>query len=200
MKRKTEDDRADGLLEASTLTRRFASKLADAAAGLPILDVACGSGRNAILLSHLGCSVICVDKDLTRLTQRLRLSGTSFNKASEHLVLWQVDLIKELWPFGPSCVGGIINVHFFVPTLLPLFEKSLSPGGYLLLETAPGCGGNYLELPKTGEVSAILGNAFDIDFYKEGKAGPRGFGAVTVQLFARRRTEGNERLTRPPAC
>jgi SAM-dependent methyltransferase len=189
MKRKTEDDSADALLEASTLMRRFASRLADATAGLPILDVACGSGRNAILLSHLGCSVICVDKDLTRLTQRLRLSGNSLSKASEHLVLRQVDLIKETWPFGHSSVGGIVNVHFFVPALLPSFEKSLSSGGYLLLETAPGCGGNYVELPKAGEVRASLGSAFDFDFYQEGKAGPREFGAVTVQLLARRRKE-----------
>lgn len=32
--------------------RTFASKIADAAAGKPILDVACGSGRNAMLLAQ----------------------------------------------------------------------------------------------------------------------------------------------------
>ena len=66
MKRKTATGRRTAALsESSALVRRFASRLVDAAAGLPILDVACGSGRHALLLLQLGCSiVICVDKDL----------------------------------------------------------------------------------------------------------------------------------------
>jgi len=52
---------------ASPLVRRFASAIAEAANGAPILDVACGSGRNAMIFAELGCNVICVDIDLTRL-------------------------------------------------------------------------------------------------------------------------------------
>jgi hypothetical protein len=88
-----------------------------------------------------------------------------------------------------SRVGGIINVHFLLPALFPFCESSLSPGGYLLLETVPGCGGNYLELPKAGGIRSALGKAFDFEFYKEGKVGPRGYDAVTVQLLARRRDD-----------
>ena len=170
------------------MVRRFASRLVDAAAGLPILDVACGSGRHAMLLLRLGCTVICVDKELAALQTRLvRLSRTLFSKVSGNLVLQRLDLIKDPWPFGPRTVGGILNVHFFTPRLFPFFARSLSPGGYLLFETVPGCGGNYLELPKAGEVRNALGKAFDFEFYKEGRVGPRAYDAVTVQTLARRR-------------
>jgi SAM-dependent methyltransferase len=168
-------------LEPSALVRRFGSKIAAAALGKPILDVACGSGRNAIFLATLGCSIICVDRDVTRLqNQKLPLP------VSRQLILRQLDLVKDSWPFGSCAVGGIVNVHFLLPELFPLFEYSLSPGGYLLLETVPGCGGNYLELPKARELREALGKGFDIEFYKEARVGPADYDAVTVRLLAGR--------------
>jgi SAM-dependent methyltransferase len=176
------------LFEPSPLVRRFASKIVNAAAGKPVIDVACGSGRNAILLSQLGCAVICVDKDLSLLqTQQQRLSGTLLGRALAQLTLNQMDLLKDPWPFGGGTLGGVVNIHFLLPALFPFFESSLSPGGYLLVGTVPACGGNYLQLPKKGELKMALAKAFDFEFYKEGKAGPRGYDAVTVQLLAKRR-------------
>lgn len=187
-RRRLADHATNTWLEASPLVRKFASTIADAAAGLPILDVACGSGRNALLLSQLGCTVICVDRDLSGLaTQRLRLRRTAAMRVSERLMLQRLDLVQDPWPFGPCAVGGIVNVHFFLPALFPSFVSSLSPGGYLLFETAPGCGGNYLELPKAGDVKTALGKAFDLEFYQEGKVGPHDYDAVTVRVLARRR-------------
>jgi hypothetical protein len=46
-----------------------------------------------------------------------------------------------------------------------------------------------MELPKAGEMRLALGKAFDFEFYKESKVGPRGYDAVTVQLIARRRDD-----------
>ena len=117
----------------------------------------------------------------------MRLSRTLLSKVPGQLVLQRLDLMKDPWPFGSGTVGGILNIHFFAPTLFPFFARSLSPGGYLLFETVPGCGGNYLELPKAGEVRTALGKAFDIEFYKEGQVGPHAYNAVTVQTLARRR-------------
>jgi hypothetical protein len=175
------------LVESSPLMRRFSFKIAVAAAGKPILDVACGSGRNALPLCQLGCTVICMDKDLAPLQSQQRLWCRSrFKGAVGRLVPRQLDLLAGSWPFGPSTVGGIINVHFLVPTLLPFFESSLSSGGYLLLETVPGCGGNYRQLPRAGELQAALANAFDFEYYKERRVGPRDCDAVTVRLLAKR--------------
>ena len=149
-------------LKPTPLVRRFASKIA-ATAGAPILDVACGSGRNAIVLAELGCTVICLDKDLSPIkVQQAELSHTHLKQASQRLNLQRLDFDRDPWPFATSSVGGIINVHFFLPALLPFFEKSLIPGRYLLLETVPGCGGNYLQLPKAGEVKIALESAYDL--------------------------------------
>lgn len=178
-------------LEPSPLVRRFAPKIAEAAAGKPLIDVACGSGRNALTFAQVGCSVICVDQDLAGLQAHVKhLRRTELRKAVAKLSLQQMDLLNDRWPFTTGFAGGIINVHFLLPELFPSFERSLSPGGYLLLETVPGCGGNYLELPKAGELRSALERAFDLEFYQERKAGPVAFDAVTVRVLARKRRSG----------
>lgn len=172
-------------LEPCPLVRRFAPKIAGAALGKPILDVACGSGRNAIFLANGGCAVICVDKNLASLqAQKERLP------ASLELRLRKLDLVHDSWPFGQCSLGGIVNVHYLQPELFRCFEQSLMPGGYLLLKTVPGCGGNYLELPTAGALRRRLEGAFDFEFYEERNVGPHDCNAVTVRLLARRRATG----------
>jgi SAM-dependent methyltransferase len=174
-------------LAPTKLVQRFGAKIVACAAGRPIVDVACGSGRNAVFLSLLGSSVVCVDRDLTAIrSQQKRLSGTSMQDAFERLTLMQLDLVQEPWPFGKCSIGGIINIHFLAPMLFKCFENSLLPGGCLLLETVPGCGGNYRQLPKAGELRTALEEAFDFRLYRERRAGPLGYQAATVQVFAQR--------------
>jgi SAM-dependent methyltransferase len=177
-----------GVLAPSALVRRFASKIASSALDMPILDVGCGSGRNAFFIARLGCALICLDKDLSPLNQGRASFGTEC-RLTESLAIQKIDLLKEPWPCELSSVGGIINVHCFLPTLFPFFANSLRPGGYLLLETPPACGGNFRELPKTGELKAVLEKWFEFDLYRERPAGPRKNGAVAVQIVAKRREE-----------
>ena len=99
----------------------------------------------------------------------------------------QVDLATEPWPFARDRLGGIVNVHFLLPVLFNRFKSSLSLGRYLLIETVPAHGGNFLELPTEGEIRSALEGSFDFDFYKETPAGPPGYDKVTVKLLARRR-------------
>ena len=63
---------------------------------------------------------------------------------------------------------------------------SLAPGGYLLLETVSGRGGNYLELPTAGAIRADLQNAFCFERYEERKVGPVDANSVAVKLLAKR--------------
>jgi tellurite methyltransferase len=185
--KRTSDDTTSCALKPSPLVRRFAAKIAAAAAGKPILDVACGSGRNAMTLAQLGCTVFCMDRDLTSLRSHVgHLRRTELRKATTRLSLHQLDFGKDQWPFTACHAGGIIDVHFLLPELFPFFERSLSAGGYLLLETVPGCGGNYLELPKVGEVRSFFEKGLQIDWYKERKVGPPGYDAVTVQMLAKK--------------
>jgi SAM-dependent methyltransferase len=170
---------------ASALVRRFASTIADATNGAPILDVACGSGRNAMVFAELGCIVICVDIDLTRLKNQLTAQGSGFGPSSR-LQLHTLDLINDPWPFKAGAIGAIINIHFLLPTLFPCFAYSLNHGGYLLIETISGRGGNYLELPAAGEVKSAFEAGFHLELYEERKVGPEESDAVTVKLLGRR--------------
>jgi SAM-dependent methyltransferase len=174
---------------ASPFLRRFASKIVEGAQGAPILDVACGSGRNAIFLAQMGCTVFCLDKDLTGLDAaqtRLRYLAKRTDAAGQ-IVPIALDLEADALPFGASALGGIVNIHYLLPRLFPWFARSLRGGGYLLLETPGRHGGNYLELPRKGALPSALDNAFDIELCREGKAGPKKYDAVTVRLLAKRR-------------
>lgn len=178
-------------LQPSPLVRRFASRLAQASLGKPIIDVACGTGRNALVFSQLGCSVICVDKDLSGLrNEQDRLQHTDFKDASARLTMHEMDLREDPWPFSEASAGGIVNVHFLLPSLFPLFESSMAEQGYLLLETVPGHGGNYLQLPEAGQLRTAFEKSFIFEFYRERPAGPRSLRRVTVQLLAKRHRAG----------
>jgi SAM-dependent methyltransferase len=170
----------------SPFVRRFAKQVVASASGKPILDVACGSGRNAFFLERIGGTVICIDRDLSS----FNANPLVLRDAKTHpvgLVPRVVDLVKDPWPFTMNSVGGIINIDFLLPMLFPFFARSLSPGGLFLLETVSGRGGNYRELPQEGELKAALGQAFDLTFYEERSAGPSGQSAVAVKLLARRK-------------
>jgi SAM-dependent methyltransferase len=168
------------------LLRRFAACITSSSQGAPILDIACGAGRNATFLAKCGCDVVCVDKDLTRL-RHLCESDSSQDAYRRNLRLCEMDLVQDPWPFGAGAAGGILCVHFLLAALFPFFESSLLPGGCLLIETVPAHGGNYLELPRAGQLRSALQHAFSFEFYKERKAGPGNYDAVTVQLCAKRR-------------
>jgi hypothetical protein len=60
------------------------------------------------------------------------------------------------WPFELNSLGGVVNVHYLNPKLFPFFTNSIRKGGILLIETVPGCGGNYLELPKSGYIRSAF--------------------------------------------
>jgi SAM-dependent methyltransferase len=172
--------------QAAPFLRRYSQQLIDSSHGAPIVDVACGSGRNALFLAELGCDVFCLDRDLNQLGQILT-SGTVRPAVAEKLRLCKLDLVNDPWPFEPQTVGGIINIHLTVAALFPCFGAALLPGGCLLVETVPAHGGNFLELPRARQLRSALEDAFDLEFYRERKAGPGNYDAVIVRLFAKRR-------------
>lgn len=173
--------------DAAPFVRKCAEKIVATANGKPILDVACGSGRNAIFLARLGGTVICIDKDLSAFDVNLKRQRDILTGLATRLIPEKIDLQKDPWPFGPGSVGGIINVHCLLTALLPSFAMSLTPQAYCLIETVPGHGANYLELPQRGELKAVLGHAFDMEFYEERPVGPSERNAVTVKVLARRK-------------
>jgi hypothetical protein len=135
----------------------------------------------------LGGTVICIDKDLSSFHANPQLLDGFVTPSAPRLQSRKIDLRIDHWPFTSRSIGGIINVHFLLPLLFPLFADSLTPCGYLLLETVAGHGENYRELPQEGELKTALKDAFDLAFYKERPVGPSEHHAVAVQLLGKRK-------------
>ncbi len=172
---------AAALFNSSPTLLRFARQIANEIQGA-VLDVPCGYGRNARLMSSLGCRVICLDNN----TQAIAAIKNNASPNAGELVPMLCDLKKDPWTFPNNSLGAILNIHFVMPELLARFEQSLMPGGFLFIETYDNRGGNYLALPKPGEFENLLSPAFDFLYYIERRAGPPKSNACTVRLLAKK--------------
>jgi SAM-dependent methyltransferase len=155
----------------------------------PVLDAGCGFGRNAAALASRGLSVVCVDQNLGRLHTLVRLASSHIAEFQQpipkvgQLYPLLANLKQSQWPFAQKCFGAIICVHFLDIGLLDAFRASLVTGGHLYIETFGGHGGNYLELPKIGQLRDLLLPHFQLSIYRERKVGPTDYRAVSVRLF-----------------
>ena len=159
---------------------QFGEELGRNAKG-PILDVACGYGRNAAYIASFGANVVCIDGDTAALDHIKTLPE------AHRLTTMKLHLLDDPWPFVHESVGAIVNVHYYHPTLLDKFIQSLKSGGFLCLETIGGHGGNYHDLPPREYVRDQLAEWFDLRYYKENLACPEHSDAVSVKLFAIKR-------------
>jgi SAM-dependent methyltransferase len=108
------------------------SRLREAAALGPVLDLACGRGRNALAAAEAGIAVVGVDRDPLALSElcgeararRLRVSGLRADLESGAGI-----------PVRPGTCGAILVFRFLFRPLAPAIEAALAPGGLLLYET-----------------------------------------------------------------
>ena len=120
----------------------FLAEHAKALSG-PVLSLAEGEGRNAVFLASLGLDVLGVDSSETGLTKAQKLAaakGVSIRTAV-------ADLADYTPPAGTF--GSVISIFAHLPSVIrqrlyPLVERSLKPGGLILLEAY-----TLAQLPKT---------------------------------------------------
>jgi SAM-dependent methyltransferase len=168
-------------LKPSAYVKHFAQTVAESVQGYPVADIGCGSGRNAVFIAQMGCNVICIDKNFSRLCKN------EFDlPIQKRLEVRLLDALNEPWPFARCTLGGIIVVDFLPWPLFPHLTDSLIPNGYLLLETVSGRGENFRELPKAGQLEATFKGRLIIEDYREKYLRPRSSGAVTVKMIGRR--------------
>ena len=141
-------------------------------------DLACGYGRHVRLLEKAGYFVLAIDLDIVALR--------SIRKENPRTSLVCVDLRASL-PLKAGSLGLAVAVHFPIPDLIPLVATALAPGGYAILESVGGRGGNWQELPKKGEMRRRLSREFQILKLQEREVGPLDNDAVTVGAFVRRK-------------
>jgi SAM-dependent methyltransferase len=149
-----------------------------------VLDIAAGSGRNALFLAGHGAHVDMIDIAHAGLTHALaggRTCGLQLNAV-------QADLTN--YPLPANLYEAIVNVRYLQRSLFAAFKAALKPNGILLFETflidqrQLGHPRNPEFLLQRGELSDAFAD-FEILEYREGllDSDPP---AYLAQLAARR--------------
>ena len=98
----------------------------------PVLDLACGDGRNGIFLATRGLPVVCCDGSEAAL-ERARMLA---QEQGVTVKLWQADLEKEGEnPLPEAFYGGILVFRYLHRPLIPHIRQALKEGGVLMYET-----------------------------------------------------------------
>jgi len=108
------------------------ARLLAAARRGPVLDLACGRGRHALLVAAWGARVVGVDRDAARLAElaaaararRLPFDGLRADLEAPYGI-----------PIRAGSCGAILVFRFLYRPLAPAIVRALAPGGLLLYET-----------------------------------------------------------------
>src|SRR5262245_9535940 len=96
-----------------------------------VLDLACGSGRNALLLAVAGFAVKAVDRDAGQIEALREVTG----RLGVPLDGEVLDLEVEGVDLGSSTYDVVLGFHYLHRPLFPSLIRSMAPAGILLYET-----------------------------------------------------------------
>jgi len=94
------------------------------------LDIAAGTGRNAIALARAGCRVVAADFSRPGL---LALAGIA--RREKLAIATVLADLEESFPFRPNVFDVILNVSYLDRALVPKLKDALRPGGSILFDT-----------------------------------------------------------------
>jgi SAM-dependent methyltransferase len=140
----------------------------------PVLDVACGAGRHAMLFAERGFEVVAVDRDDQVLPGAIKFVKADLEDGSP-------------WPFAGQRFAGIVVTNYLYRPLLKTLMESLEEGGVLIYETFMlgneryGKPSNPAFLLRPGELLAA-------------------FGALTVAAFEQGRVERSKKALVQRIC
>lgn len=166
MKAETEDDKPRGRLATpSRWVARFAPLVA---AGAPVLDLACGSGRHGRFFLDAGHPVTAVDRDVSALADL---------RDRPNLEIVEADLEGgQPWPFPGRQFGGVVVTNYLYRPLFPALFAALAADGILIYETfaegneAFGRPRNPDHLLKAEELLTLVHGRLLIVAYEHGKS------------------------------
>ncbi len=145
--------------KAAGLVVRWRDALLEAARLGPVLDVACGDGRNGMYLAAHGARVLLVDASEAA-QESLRAAGWP-----ERVHFSRMDLETPVPPaFDPEGFGAVLVFRYLHRPLIPVLRGCLAPGGLLVYETylegqeAHGKPRNPEHLLRRGELAAWFGD------------------------------------------
>jgi tellurite methyltransferase len=98
----------------------------------PVIDLACGKGRNGLFLAANGIPVVLIDRSGDRLAEA-RFQARQAGVAAD---IRQSDLEKAGFdPLADLAAGGIMVFRYLHRPLIPAIRRSIRPGGILIYET-----------------------------------------------------------------
>ena len=118
-------------VQVSNLIRNSLQALQAVGNSGPVLDLACGSGRNGIHLVSQGQSVIFADRQQAKLDEIARnLQG------NELATFWAVDLEHPARnPLTGHSFASILVFRYLHRPLMAAIKESVQPGGLVVYET-----------------------------------------------------------------
>jgi len=120
-------------MNVSDLVRDYLEPLRKASAAAPVLDLACGSGRNGLWLVSRGIPVVFADIRQEALDGvRARVSPDR-----DHLAgFWQVDFeAAESGLLEPAAFGAVLVFRYLHRPLMVDIKRAVVPGGIVIYET-----------------------------------------------------------------
>ena len=116
---------ADVLLDHAEVIEKYCN-------GLPVLDLACGGGRNGLYLARLGMKVVFADISFNKLVNLHHVVPDLLSR----VLICRVDMEKDgLGVFRPGSFGAILVFRYLHRPLIPFIKDLLAPGGILVYET-----------------------------------------------------------------
>ena len=124
-------------MPASTLLRRFLPDLLPTLPPGPVLDLACGSGRNGLYLLANDLPVVFADADPAALeTVAAQLADRHRRVQRRQARLWQVDLERaDLDPLAAETFAAIIVFRYLHRPLFPAIRRAVAGGGLVIYES-----------------------------------------------------------------
>ncbi len=110
----------------------------------PVLDLACGKGRNGRYFLELGYSVTFIDKDISAAEDLLLQDKSPYNNSPDNnsarnnanTQLIKHDLENNSpWPFHSDQFSGIVVTNYLYRPLLPQLITTLKPCGIIIYKT-----------------------------------------------------------------
>lgn len=97
-----------------------------------VLDLACGNGRNGLLLAARNWPVVFADRDGQKLQDIA--SKTAFGASASEL--WEIDLeIAGSMPLGGRQFDAVLVFNYLHRPLMAALKTAVRPGGLVMYET-----------------------------------------------------------------
>jgi tellurite methyltransferase len=114
----------------STLLDTFLAQLTQGVekTGLPILDLACGGGRNGLFLAKQQLPVVFADRSV----DSLQAIAAHLNKGS---ALWPVDFEQQDDPLAAKQFSAVLVFRYLHRQLFAAIKQAIVPGGLIIYET-----------------------------------------------------------------